>query len=68
MNEDNRFDPTKEKVIPCFICGKVWTRAEFDQWVYFNGTLVCKSHPGAQKWYDGAVEMMEEKLKIARNP
>jgi len=63
VNED-RLNPAKEKLIPCYVCGKVWTRKDADKWFYFFGLLVCKEHPGAQEWYDGTIKLSLEKLKL----
>jgi hypothetical protein len=52
-----------EKVQPCWICGKIWRRSDSNEWSYFTGILVCNSHPGVKKWYDGAFKMSNEKMK-----
>ena len=54
----------EEEVGSCIVCGKVWKRKDVDKWYYFNGTLVCVHHPGSVKWYQGAMIMMNEKLKL----
>lgn len=53
----------EEKVQPCEVCGKVWRRKDAKKWLYFRGMLVCADHPGAEKWYQGALQLMEESLK-----
>jgi len=55
---------TDEKVQPCWICGKVWTRNEAKEWFYYKGLLVCRTHPGAKQWYSGAINLEEGKYKL----
>jgi hypothetical protein len=28
--------------------------------IFFAGVLVCRHHPGAENWYSGALEMIED--------
>jgi hypothetical protein len=47
----------------CQMCGAKHMRAATDDWVYYNGELYCTRHPGVTKWYEGALEIMDEKLR-----
>lgn len=60
------FNFNPEQILPvgvCWVCGKILYRKDFDKWFYFNTVLVCRDHPGVQKWYEGSLEMGEEKLR-----
>ena len=48
----------------CFICGRIWPREDSDQWVYFDGKLACKEHPGVMQWYNGALRMMRYRYNL----
>lgn len=54
-----------ESVQPCDICGRVWTRGDYRQFIYFNGLVLCREHPGVMKFYEGALEWTDVKLKLS---
>lgn len=53
-----------ELVQPCWICDKVWTRKDTDKYYYFADILACREHTGAKIWYEGAIQMLECKMKL----
>ena len=54
-----------EEFIPaCWVCGKVWQRKDSNKWLFFNDMVVCRNHPGAKEWYNGALILAEEKYKL----
>jgi hypothetical protein len=58
-------DKDREPVGYCWICDRLLYRDEYQEWVFFNNTLVCRIHPGVEKWYKGALEMSSEKLLLS---
>lgn len=56
-----------ETVPPCFICGKIWTRAETEKWVYVEPKMLCREHPGVMRYYkqqlDKALPMSTEEYE-----
>ena len=59
----------KELLLPCWVCGKRWERRAVKHYLYFNQMLVCSNHKGARKWYKGALELANERLRrVIDNP
>lgn len=57
-------DLGKEKIQPCWICGKVWKREDTLNYSYFNGILVCDNHDGVKEWWNGALKMSMERERL----
>ena len=49
---------------PCWVCGKVHKRLHVNNYYYFGNHLVCSNHKGAKEWYNGAIELGKEKLRL----
>jgi len=64
VNREGNMDTTLEEQLvgPCWVCGEYHKRKTVGEYLYFNDLLVCTKHKGADKWYNGALELAAEKL------
>jgi len=48
---------SKEKILPCVVCGKVWQRKDVSKYVYhISRGVVCRHHYGVKEWYNNLLE------------
>jgi hypothetical protein len=52
-----------ERVL-CQMCGASHLRKNTADYAYYRGELYCITHPGVKQWYEGALEILEEKLRL----
>lgn len=55
--------PLSQELVTCDICGKTHRREDIDKWCHYKGDTYCRSHPGVQQWYEGAMTLTGFKMK-----
>lgn len=57
---------SKENIPPCYICGKIWKRKDYKNWVFFDNNVFCKSHHGIEELYERRLQEADKELEKNR--